>query len=679
MIRKCETLRVSEKSNVNLGRNNSLKADSIHLFDFLGNGKTIFEIPVFQRNYEWDKEQCEQLFKDLTVAARTNTDHFIGAIVYVTETGNKMSHIYRIIDGQQRLTSLTLLLKALSDTDEQDRDEIEEEYLTNKYLDDNNHLKLKPVEHDYEAFESVMNNMTDFNEPSKVIDNYKLFRKLIENSDIKSDELYEAMNHFNMVYIELSSDSNEENPQVIFESLNSTGVSLSPSDLVRNFLLMKLDSKQQKELYKKYWVKIERMFANPTFAEFIRHYLVVKTHASVKKNSVYSSYKDYFISERLNSSDALADLFKFANYYDQILNHMSSDHEFNRIMAHINVMDSKVVYPYLMLLMDLVNSDQIKQEEANNLAHILESYLFRIKVCKLATNRLNKIVVGLCDLSKENGNLKLRLLRLLKSSFPDDRKLLDSLTEIDLYHQRNHMAKLSLVILEEHRTRETINFDDAQVEHIMPQRLNAEWRLQVANADKVKEQYGGTLGNLTLTKYNQEMGNKPYSEKKEFYKDSNVTLTREVAKNYEQWGKTAIINRTEELTKELIQIFPMPDIKEINEEKITGEYTIDQTTDVTGKKPIQITISEKDYPVKTWRQMLVTFLDCIWNKDSLNFDRIKENRQLSRMLFRPGSAPEKLENGTMIETNFSATVILAIIAKISEICDITDQVSYAVK
>ncbi|MQB68233.1 DUF262 domain-containing protein [Lactobacillus reuteri] len=656
-----------------------MKADSIHLFDFLGSSKTIFEIPVFQRNYEWDKDQCEQLFKDLTVAAQTNTDHFIGAIVYVTETGNKMSHIYRIIDGQQRLTSLTLLLKALSDADEQDRDEIEEEYLTNKYLDDNNHLKLKPVEHDYEAFDSVMNNMTDFDKPSKVIDNYKFFRKLIEDSDIGSDELYEAMNHFNMVYIELSGDSNEENPQVIFESLNSTGVSLSPSDLVRNFLLMKLDSQQQEELYKKYWVKIERMFATPTFAEFIRHYLVVKTHISVKKNSVYSSYKDYFVSNQLSSNDALADLFKFANYYDQILNHNSNDYEFNRIMEHINVMDSKVVYPYLMLLMDLVNSKQIDQKEANELAHILESYLFRIKVCKLATNRLNKVVVGLCDLSKEDGNLKLRLLRLLKSSFPDDRKLLDSLIEVDLYHQRNHMAKLSLIILEEHRTRETINFDDAQVEHIMPQRLNAEWRLQVANADKVKEQYGGILGNLTLTKYNQEMSNKPYSEKKEFYKDSNVSLTREVAETYDKWGKDAIIDRTEKLTRELIKIFPMPHIKEISEEEVTGEYTIDQTTDVTGKKPVQITISGNEHPVKTWRQMLVIFLNDIWNKDSLNFDRIKENRQLSRMLFRTGNTPEKLENGTMIETNFSATVILAIIAKISEICDITDQVSYAVK
>lgn len=235
------------------------------------------------------------------------------------------------------------------------------------------------------------------------------------------------------------------------------------------------------------------------------------------------------------------------------------------------------------------------------------------------------------------------------------------------------------MILEEHRTRETINFDYAQVEHIMPQRLNAEWRLQVANADKVKEQYGGTLGNLTLTKYNQEMSNKPYSEKKEFYKDSNVSLTREVAETYNQWGKEAIIDRTKKLTDELIQIFPMPNIKEVNEEEITGEYTIDQTVNVTGKAPVQITINENEYPVKTWKQMLKIFLNDLWNRDSLNYDRIKENDRISRMLFRPHNAPATLENGTVIETNFSAMVILAIIAKISEICDITDQVSYTVK
>ena len=657
-----------------------MKADSIHLFDFLGSGKTIFEIPVFQRNYEWGRDQCEQLFKDLTLAVQNDTDHFIGAIVYVTETGNKMSHIYRIIDGQQRLISLTLLLKALSEADEQDQAEIEEEYLTNKYLADNGHLKFKPVEHDYEAFSSVMNGITQFNKPSKVIDNYHLFQKLITNSDIDSSQLYEAMNHFNMVYIELSNNPNEENPQVIFESLNSTGVSLSPSDLVRNFLLMKLDSQQQAELYKKYWVKMERMLPTKTFAEFIRHYLVVKTHVSVKKNDVYGSYKNYFITERLRPEKALADLFKFAGYYYQILNHKSNDVTFSKILSHINVMDIKVVFPYLMLLLDLVDSGRIKQAELNELAHILESCLFRLKACQIPSNGLNKIVVGLCDMSKDGGKLKTRLLRLLKNKFPDDDKLSESLMKEDLYHQRNHLAKLALVILEEHRTKETIDFDNAQVEHILPQRLNAEWRLQVANADKVKEQYGNTIGNLTLTMYNQEMSNNLYADKKDFYKNSNVSLTREIAKSYDRWNREAIIDRTEKLTKELTNIFPKPNIKEANEEELSGEYTIDQAIDVTGKKPIFITLNENEYSVKSWRQMLLTFLNDIWNKDSLNYERIKANPQLKRMLFGGNwHHPSRLENGTIVETNFSATVILAIIAKISEICDITDQVSYSIK
>lgn len=189
---------------------------------------------------------------------------------------------------------------------------------------------------------------------------------------------------------------------------------------------------------------------------------------------------------------------KFANYYYQIPNHKSNDYDINKILEHVNVMDSKFVFPYLMILMDLVNSDEIKQEEANKLAYILESYLFRLKVGQMPTYDLNKIVVRLFDLTRIDGNLRIRLFRFLKANFPSDHKLLDILTEVNLYYQRNHLAKLSLVILEEHRIKEIINFDDVQVEHIMPQRLNAKWRPQVVNVDKVKEQYGDTLGNLIL-------------------------------------------------------------------------------------------------------------------------------------------------------------------------------------
>ena len=284
-----------------------MKADSIHLFDFLENGKTIFEIPVFQRNYEWDEQQCSQLFKDLTIAAEDDQDHFIGAIVYVAETGRKLSHIYRIIDGQQRLMSLMLLLKSLADVNDQVRAEIQEQYLTNKYLEENNHLKLKPVAHDMEAFEAVMNDRLDqYNDPSKVVKNYQYFKKRIQQSEFSSTELYEALNHFNMVYIELTNDVQDENPQVIFESLNSTGVSLSASDLVRNFLLMKLDSDKQSRLYQEYWVKMERIFTTNTFADFIRFYLTMKMHKMINKAKIYPLYKEFYYGQGLDSEEALA-------------------------------------------------------------------------------------------------------------------------------------------------------------------------------------------------------------------------------------------------------------------------------------------------------------------------------------------------------------------------------------
>ncbi|MGO4864386.1 HNH endonuclease family protein [Ligilactobacillus ruminis] len=208
------------------------------------------------------------------------------------------------------------------------------------------------------------------------------------------------------------------------------------------------------------------------------------------------------------------------------------------------MMDSKVVFPYFMLLLDLANNGEIEQSYANELAHILEDYIFRIKVCQMPTNRMNKVVIALCDTEKDNGNLKIRLLKMLKTSFPDDKKFTESLMTVDLYHQRNHLAKLALEILEENRTKETIDFEDAQVEHVMPQSLNSEWRLQIANADKVKEQYGGTIGNLTLTKYNQEMSNKLYEEKCDFYKDSNISLTRDIANEYDHCDKEAILDRS---------------------------------------------------------------------------------------------------------------------------------------
>lgn len=656
-----------------------MKADSIHLFDFLENGKTIFEIPVFQRNYEWDEQQCSQLFKDLTIAAEDDQDHFIGAIVYVAETGRKLSHIYRIIDGQQRLMSLMLLLKSLADVNDQVRAEIQEQYLTNKYLEENNHLKLKPVAHDMEAFEAVMNDRLDqYNEPSKVVKNYQYFKKRIQQSEFSSTELYEALNHFNMVYIELTNDVQDENPQVIFESLNSTGVSLSASDLVRNFLLMKLDSDKQSRLYQEYWVKMERIFTTNTFADFIRFYLTMKMHKMINRAKIYPLYKEFYHGQGLDSEEALADLYRFAIFYDQLIHAETGIQELNPILRHINAMDSRVVYPYFFMMLEMTSTGEVSQDDVIEVAQIMESYLFRLKVCQLPTNGLNRMVIALCDKAKAVGDYRARLVSLLNASFPDDKKFADSLMNVNLYSLRNNLAKLALVVLEESRTKETIDFDDAQVEHIMPQRLNNDWRIELPNANRINEEMGGVIGNLTLTKYNQEMGNKVYSEKKEVYQTSNVSLTREIAAEYPTWNKESIVKRTEQLAQELISIFPRP-VDTLQVEDISGEHTITESIDITGKKPTRLTISDEDIPLDSWRKMLISFMEYIWQLDSRNYEKIKGDSSLNKMLFASQRVPEILDNGTSIETNFSANVVLALISKIAEICDIADEVSYTIK
>lgn len=658
---------------------NKVKADSIHLFDFLENGKTIFEIPVFQRNYEWDEQQCSQLFKDLTIAAEDDQDHFIGAIVYVAETGRKLSHIYRIIDGQQRLMSLMLLLKSLADVNDQVRAEIQEQYLTNKYLEENNHLKLKPVAHDMEAFEAVMNDRLDqYNEPSKVVKNYQYFKKRIQQSEFSSTELYEALNHFNMVYIELTNDVQDENPQVIFESLNSTGVSLSASDLVRNFLLMKLDSDKQSRLYQEYWVKMERIFTTNTFADFIRFYLTMKMHKMINRAKIYPLYKEFYHGQGLDSEDALADLYRFAIFYDQLIHAETGIQELNPILRHINAMDSRVVYPYFFMMLEMTSTGEVSQDDVIEVAQIMESYLFRLKVCQLPTNGLNRMVIALCDKAKAVGDYRARLVSLLNASFPDDKKFADSLMNVNLYSLRNNLAKLALVVLEESRTKETIDFDDAQVEHIMPQRLNNDWRIELPNANRINEEMGGVIGNLTLTKYNQEMGNKVYSEKKEVYQTSNVSLTREIAAEYPTWNKESIVKRTEQLAQELISIFPRP-VDTLQVEDISGEHTITESIDITGKKPTRLTVSDEDIPLDSWRKMLISFMEYIWQLDSRNYEKIKGDSSLNKMLFASQRVPEILDNGTSIETNFSANVVLALISKIAEICDIADEVSYTIK
>lgn len=659
-----------------------MKADTIRLLDLLAQSKAIFEIPVYQRNYEWREEQCRQLFKDILLAAKEQKPHFTGAVVYVEESGPNMSHIYNIIDGQQRLTSCSLLLKAIADTsnDEELKEEIETNYLKNKFLSDNNHIRLKSVEKDREAYYAIMSDRIDeYDKPSKMKTNYKLFIRLIEESELSSSELFTAINFLNVVYIEINSNRDEENPQVIFESLNSTGVSLSASDLVRNFILMSLDSEEQTKLYKEYWIKIESLFINNNiFAEFIRHYLISKTKKAVKRENTYSVYKKYYYEQNFNAKEAVKELYTNVRYYSQLLNASTENKEFNKAVSHINTLDKKVLYPYLLKLLDMQVKQEISWNEVVDIAHLLESYIYRRMICSVPSNALNSLVVSLTN--KENKNeLEVVERRLLNNNFPTDKEFKEKLLEYPIYKKRKDCAKLTLEVLEESKTKETIDFEKTQVEHIMPKKLSTDWRIEVTNAESTNRQYGDTIGNLTLTGYNQEMSNKVYTEKRKFYSKSNIVLSREISEKYEVWDKNSIVERAKNLADELCRIFERPTlIKKNIADTYKGEHNILDELDVTGQKPAYLIIQEHDYQVSTWGSMIVTFFNYIWENDSMTYNKLKSEKTLE-WLFSNIRNPKVLKNGDVIETNFSANTVVAVLAKVSEMCGISEEVSYILK
>lgn len=503
---------------------------------------------------------------------------------------------------------------------------------------------------------------------------------MIVKSGRSGRELYNGMSYLNMVYINLDGGMKAENPQVIFESLNSTGASLSASDLVRNFLLMKLDLETQKRLYKQYWLRIEQLFTINIFTGFVRHYLIVKTNKLVKKEDVYPTYKTFYADNGFSSEEALADLYKYAKFYDALLNGTSESAEFNKIINHINIMDKKVVYPYFMELMGMESSGDITWSKINEVGYIIENLLYRRMICGIPSNGLNRIVVSLTNRVEGNDEFKNLQKRLLNSNFPDDKEFKQSIIEYPIYNKKRNWAKLTLVLLEEHRTKETINFDDAQVEHIMPRKLSSDWKINVHNADTVNRKYGGTIGNLTLTKYNQEMSNKFFRDKLNYYKDSNISLTREVVKEYTTWDKDTILDRANKLADELIEIFPKPEM--LNESVVidySGEHSIDEELDVTGTKPVCLTIQDHDFSVNSWKDCLVVFLNYIWENDSETYGKIKIDPSVRNVFVSNFRSPKILSNDEKIDTNLSANTIAALLAKMSEICGITDEVSYTLK
>ncbi|WP_027400084.1 DUF262 domain-containing protein [Anaerovorax odorimutans] len=609
-----------------------MKADSINLLEFISTSKRTFIIPVYQRNYDWKKIQCLTLFRDIEKIAIDikRSIHFLGTMVYIQGEDTATFREFIVIDGQQRLTSIMLLLKAISErtTDEDIREDIYELYLINKRAPEQFRIKLKPMKSDFATYKELINGEDETLNESAITSNYKYFLELIDSSDLTPEQIYKGIQKIEVVYIQLSKEN--ENPQLIFESLNSTGLDLTEADLIRNYLLMGQEYSKQEELYNNYWVKIERILPDQMISDFIRDYLTLKTAIIPNKDKVYKNFKEYY--ENLNNFDAegiLDELKTYGKYYSWFKYCSCPDIEVNKRLIQLDKLKSTVVYPFLLSVFeDCYLYRKITNKEVCNVLDTIISYVLRRMICELPTNALNKVFAILAkdvikekhdelELSKKIGIILLN--KKGKVTFPNNNLLKESFINKDFYHFKQVRYVLEEIIKSE--SKENVQLEELTIEHIMPQNLNPRWQVDLGKRYKeIHETNLHKIGNLTLTAYNPELSNKAYGEKKEFYLTSNIMLNRKLAE-IEEWNEKEINDRANMLFERVIQIWKFPEIEEayINPINVTNEFEIMDDVDVTGKSPYEIQICGSSYRVDSWRNFFGKICKVMYEYDSQIF------------------------------------------------------------
>ncbi|BDA09961.1 hypothetical protein MU1CBH_09890 [Megamonas funiformis] len=550
-----------------------------------------FIVPIFQRNYSWQKNQYEQLWFDILRASKfkEKQNHFIGSIVYIdmgTPAGRPQQLL--LIDGQQRLTTISILLCAIKDYVQKFNLEtklinlakIKNQFLYNSDEIDEDRYKLLLNVQDKETYIKLIDNtIFTVNKPAtNIIKCYEFFYERIEDF-IKQhgqiDEIYAGIFKLSLVSISLDKDS--DNPQMIFESMNSTGKDLSQTDLLRNYLLMDLTPEKQTRLYKTYWKPMEELFGEDIYKNdvnkfdyFIRDFLTLKSDTGhiCKINNVYENFKRYYLDNNCEKFAVLKDLFTYAKYYACIDLLQEKDDELKLYWQEFKKLDSHVVYPFLLNLYDDYSCQILIKEDFKKILQVVISYLWRRAICEIPTNSLSKTFATLYQaVDKDdyvNSVIKAFVFKSSYKRFPSDYEVREKLQIKDIYHFR--LRKYLLEALENYYHKEPIDLNTANytIEHIMPQNIehNLSWQ-QMLGEDwqEVHSLYLHTLGNLTITGYNAEMSNKSFGEKvngESGFKHSHLKLNESIAQ-CDVWNKKAIQRRTNILTDIILKIWKYPE------------------------------------------------------------------------------------------------------------------------
>ncbi|MGG0936984.1 DUF262 and DUF1524 domain-containing protein [Brevibacillus centrosporus] len=588
-----------------------MKAVETNLLKFL-QGTKQFIIPIYQRKYSWTINQCRQLWNDIVRSAENENvrGHFVGSIVYIERGLYVTSSVPQllVIDGQQRMTTLTLFLlalgKAIEESDQpcdMTKKKIMNYYLVNNDEDDELYHKLILTKSDKDTLISLISDKKLPNEYSqRVYENFMFFLEVIKKSEIDLNKLYQGI--AKLIVVDISLDRDHDNPQLIFESLNSTGLDLSQADLIRNFVLMKLEPKEQTDLYTEYWYPMERSFGNlndsALFDRFMRDYLTVKTGKIPNILDVYAVFKDYvYHHSEQTVKDIIEDIYRFSKHFVKLAFQTEKDKSINQVLVDINTLKVDVSYPFLLEVYDDYEHQKLSKEDFIAILKLVEAYVFRRAICGVATNSLNKTFATIIkEINKESYLESTTAALLLKEShrrFPKNEEFVQEMVIKDVYNFRNRNYLLRK--LENFNRKEIVDIESYTIEHIMPQNqnLSSEWRQDLgANWEEVHRTYLHTLGNLTLTRYNSELSDRPFKEKRDLeggFADSPLRLNKGLGK-LDVWNEDEISKRARLLVDQALQVWEYPQLSDdvLSEYRNKGSesesvtYTLDDHPNLQG-------------------------------------------------------------------------------------------------